>query len=279
MNLSDPAIQQIINLAIEEDVKDGDITTNSIISNNDKREAAFIVKQNGTIAGLEIAKMVIEKFDPDIKWNQLKSDGETCIKGDVVAKVKGSYKALLTAERTALNFLQRMSGIATKTNNFISRLEGLQTKILDTRKTAPGLRILDKYAIKIGGGINHRIGLYDMVLIKDNHIRVAGNITKAVSAVRSNLNKLLKIEVEASSIGEVKEALNTKVDFIMLDNMNVEQMKEAAAICKGKVLTEASGNISINNVREVAETGVDFISIGELTHSVEALDISMKIID
>ena len=279
MNLNDPAILQLVNLAIDEDIKDGDITTNSIISIKEKREASFIVKQNGIIAGLDIARMVIEKFDPLIKWKQYKNDGDSCIKGEVVVKVKGSYKALLTTERTALNFLQRMSGIATKTNKFVSQLEGLHTKILDTRKTVPGHRLLDKYAVKTGGGENHRIGLYDMVLIKDNHIRLAGGITNAVAAVKKNLVKQLKIEIEVSSINEVKEALNTKVDFIMLDNMPVDKMKKAVKLCKGKVMTEASGNISISNVREVAETGVDFISAGELTHSVEALDISMKITD
>jgi nicotinate-nucleotide pyrophosphorylase (carboxylating) len=279
MNLNDPTIQQLINLAIEEDIKDGDITTNSIISSKEKREAAFIVKQNGIIAGLSIAKTVMEKFDPDIKWDQYKNDGDFCCKGDVAAKVKGSYKALLTSERTALNFLQRLSGIATKTNKFVSKLEGLHTKILDTRKTAPGHRLLDKYAVKMGGAENHRMGLYDMVLIKDNHIKLAGSISDAVTTVKKNLVRPLKIEIEASSIEEVKEAVNSKVDFIMLDNMSIDHMKEAVIICKGKVLTEASGNISINNIREVAETGVDFISVGELTHSVEALDISMKIID
>lgn len=279
MNLNDPSLLQLVKLAIDEDIKDGDITTNSIIRIKEKREAAFIVKQNGIIAGLDIARMVIEKFDPVIKWKQYKNDGDLCTKGEVVVKVKGSYKALLTAERTALNFLQRMSGIATKTNKFVSQLEGLHTKILDTRKTVPGHRLLDKYAVKIGGGENHRIGLHDMVLIKDNHIKLAGGITNALVAVKKNLIKQLKIEIEVSSINEVEEAMNAKVDFIMLDNMSFDKMKKAVKLCKGKVMTEASGNISINNVREVAEIGVDFISVGELTHSVEALDISMKIID
>ncbi len=193
--------------------------------------------------------------------------------------VKGKYRALLSSERTALNFLQRMSGIATKTDKFVKQLEGQNTKILDTRKTVPGHRVLDKYAVRIGGGINHRAGLYDMVLIKDNHIKLAGGIKSAVIMVRKNIHNSMKVEVETSTISEVKEALEAGVDIIMFDNMNVDEMKEAAIICKGKVLTEASGNVSIQNVRKIAETGVDYISVGELTHSVEALDISMKIID
>jgi nicotinate-nucleotide pyrophosphorylase (carboxylating) len=277
--LTDPDILKLIDLAIDEDIKNGDITTNSIISLEQKRDAAFIVKQDGIIAGLEIAKMVISKFDSRMIFLNIKNDGESCRKGETAATVKADYKALLGAERTALNFLQRMSGIATKTNKFVKQIEGLPAEILDTRKTAPGHRILDKYAVKMGGGKNHRMGLYDMVMIKDNHIKLAGSISGAVTAVKKNLAKGIKIEVEASSLDEVKDAVDAKVDFIMLDNMSLDEMKKAVKICNGKVLTEASGNISINNVREAAETGVDFISVGELTHSVEALDISMKIID
>ena len=223
--------------------------------------------------------MVVKKFDPDATWTLNKKDGDVCLKGDIVAVVKGKYRALLSSERTALNFLQRMSGIATKTDKFVKQLEGYNTKILDTRKTVPGHRVLDKYAVRIGGGINHRAGLYDMVLIKDNHIKLAGGIKSAVIMVRKNIHNSMKVEVETSTISEVKEALEAGVDIIMFDNMNVDEMKEAAIICKGKVLTEASGNVSIQNVRKIAETGVDYISVGELTHSVEALDISMKIID
>jgi nicotinate-nucleotide pyrophosphorylase (carboxylating) len=279
MELNDPNVLKLIDIAIDEDIKNGDITTNSIISEDETRRAAFIVKQNGIVAGLDIAKFVIRKFDSKMKWNSIKNDGESCIKGEVIAKVEANYKSLLIAERTALNFLQRMSGIATKTNKFKKQLEGLHTKILDTRKTAPGHRLLDKYAVKIGGGENHRIGLFDMVLIKDNHIKLAGSIAMAVSSLKRNLKGTFKIEVETSSLKEVEEALEAGVDIIMLDNMKVEDMKKAVELCKGKVLTEASGNISLKNIREVAETGVDFISVGELTHSVEALDISMKIID
>jgi nicotinate-nucleotide pyrophosphorylase (carboxylating) len=172
-----------------------------------------------------------------------------------------------------------MSGIATKTNFFVKKLEGLQTRILDTRKTVPGHRILDKYAVKMGGGTNHRMGLYDMVMIKDNHIKLAGSITNAISEIKKSLRDSVKIEVETTKLDEVKEALKFKIDFIMLDNMNIDEMREAVKLCMGKVFTEASGNISLDSIRDIAETGVDFISIGELTHSTEALDISMKIID
>jgi nicotinate-nucleotide pyrophosphorylase (carboxylating) len=293
LNLNDPHITRLIDLAIEEDIGKGDITSNAIIRSNETKEAVFIVKQDGIIAGLDVAKMVFIKFDERIEFVKLKKDGDQCIKGEKVASVKGNYKALLNAERTALNFLQRMSGIATKTNMFVKQLEGLsrkddqrtpfggsqKTKILDTRKTVPGHRILDKYAVKMGGGVNHRMGLYDMVMIKDNHIILSGGIKNAVSEIRKKMTEQIKIEVETSSLKEVEEALAANVDIIMLDNMNIEEMKKAVELCKGKVLTEASGNISIKNLRDVAETGVDYISVGELTHSVEALDISMKIID
>ncbi len=279
LELNDPHIIKLIDLAIEEDIGKGDITSNAIVPSDEIKEAVFITKQDGIIAGLDIAKMVMMKFDNKIEWRNFKKDGEQCFKGEKIALVKGNYKALLSAERAALNFLQRMSGIATKASKFVQQLEGLKTKILDTRKTVPGHRILDKYAVKMGGGVNHRMGLFDMVMIKDNHIKLAGGIRNAVSAIKKNIKEKIKIEVETSSLKEVEEAITSGVDIIMLDNMKVEEMWEAVKLCKGKVLTEASGNISINTVREVAETGVDYISIGELTHSVEALDISMKIID
>jgi nicotinate-nucleotide pyrophosphorylase (carboxylating) len=279
MIYNDPNVLRLIDLAIDEDIKGGDITTNAITTTDKRKEAAFIAKQDGIIAGLEIAKMIIQRFDEKIKWTNLKKDGEGCLKSERIALVEGNYKALLSSERTALNFLQRMSGIATKTNKFIKKLEGLQTRILDTRKTVPGHRILDKYAVKMGGGTNHRMGLYDMVMIKDNHIKLAGGITNAISEIKKSLPDSIKIEVETTKLDEVKEALKFKIDFIMLDNMNIDEMREAVKLCRGKVFTEASGNISLDSIRDIAETGVDFISIGELTHSTEALDISMKIID
>jgi nicotinate-nucleotide pyrophosphorylase (carboxylating) len=276
--LEDSNVLKLIELAIDEDIKSGDITTNSIVASNEKKTAAFIAKHEGIIAGSDVAKMVFEKFDKEIKWINLKYDGDSVSKHEKIALVEGNYSALLSGERIALNFLQRMSGIATKTKRFVKELEGLKTKILDTRKTVPGHRILDKYAVKMGGGNNHRMGLFDMVMIKDNHIKLAGGIADAVASIKRNLGSV-KIEVETASLDDVKEALNCNIDFIMLDNMNIEDMRKAVELCKGKVFTEASGNVTLNNIRKIAETGVDFISVGELTHSVEALDISMKIIN
>lgn len=278
MDLNDKKIIRLIDLAIEEDIGKGDITSNAIIASDVIKEAVFIAKQDGIIAGLEVAKLVFTRIDDKILWKNLKQDGEQCIKGEKIALVKGNYKAILGAERLALNFLQRMSGIATKTGIFVKAVEGMNTKILDTRKTVPGHRILDKYSVKTGGGMNHRTGLYDMVMIKDNHIKLAGGITQAVASVKKNISGKLKIEVEATTLKEVEEALAAGVDIIMLDNMRTDEMKRAVKLCKGKALTEASGNISLTNLKEVAETGVDYISSGMLTHSVEALDISMKII-
>lgn len=278
MKLDNSQILHLIQLAISEDLGPGDITTNSILKSNLIGQAVIKVKQDGIIAGLEIAKLVVEKFDAAAKWDFIKSDGDYCYSGDIVAKVEAEKKALLSAERIVLNFLQRISGIATKTNLFVKQLEGLNTKLLDTRKTVPGHRILDKYGIAMGGGTNHRMGLFDMVMIKDNHIKVAGGITNAVDSVKRELNRSIKIEVETSSLEQVIEALNCDIDIIMLDNMDINKMKEAIKICKGKVLTEASGNVTLQNIRMIAETGVDYISVGELTHSVQALDISMKVL-
>jgi len=204
-------------------------------------------------------------------------DGDFLKAGTIAAEIKGSERTLLTGERTALNFMQRLSGIATMAHVYAEKLKGTSAQLLDTRKTVPGLRMLDKYAVRKGGGENHRIGLFDMVLIKDNHIKAARSITKAVSLIRKNYGNKFKIEVETKNIDEVREALETKADIIMLDNMSIEIMKEAVKIIAGKAKTEASGNITIENIAEVASTGVDFISVGALTHSVKALDISMKI--
>ena len=278
MNLNDPNVLKIIQLAIDEDIKSGDVTTSATIVEDKTAEAIIRVKENGIIAGLEVAKIVIGNLEKEVVWKIYKSDGDYCKSGEVVAIVKARSSVLLTAERTVLNFLQRMSGIATKTNRFVRELEGLNTKILDTRKTVPGHRALDKYAVKIGGGENHRMGLYDMVMIKDNHIKVAGGIGKAIELVKKKYTDSYKIEVETSNLEDVKEALKYNIDFIMFDNMSIGEMSEAVRLCKGKVKTEASGNITLSNVRKVAETGVDFISIGELTHSVKAMDIAMKIV-
>ncbi|MEW5842101.1 MAG: carboxylating nicotinate-nucleotide diphosphorylase [Bacteroidota bacterium] len=277
MKLDKKEIDKIISSALTEDVGSGDVTTNLIVSKNEKSRASFYAKENGVIAGLTVAKSVFTKLDKKSVWKSFVKEGDRVNAGTRIAEVTGYYRALLTGERTALNILQRLSGIATQTSEFVRLAEGTKVRVLDTRKTVPGLRTLDKYAVKIGGGGNHRFGLYDMVLIKDNHIKAAGGITSAVERVRKNLKAKIKIEVETSNLDEVCEAVNCNVDIIMLDNMTNDTMKEAVRIINGKIKVEASGNVTVNNFRQIAETGVDYISIGALTHSVKALDINMKI--
>lgn len=272
--------KEIIRRALTEDIQTGDITTQAVIPDSVLSEGKFLVKANGVIAGLNVAGKVFELIDNKIDFRILIPDGEKVKAGDIVAIVEGEASSILTAERTALNFLQRMSGIATLTNNFVEKIKHTKAKILDTRKTVPGLRMFDKEAVKFGGGKNHRIGLFDMFLIKDNHIEIAGSITKAIGACRKfqkNKNSNLKIEVETKNLDEVKEALSCNVDIIMLDNFNTDMMKKAVGLIGGKCLVEASGNITLENVTEVAETGADFISVGALTHSVKALDISLEV--
>ena len=276
----DKSIQKLINNALREDVKNGDITTKATISKSKKAVGKFLVKADGIIAGLEIAKAVFKTVDSKIKFEIKIKDGSKVKYGDVAAIVTGKAQSLLTAERTALNFLQRMSGIATSANVYAEKVKHTKAKVIDTRKTVPGLRILDKMAVKLGGCANHRIGLYDMFLIKDNHIEVAGSISKAVEAcVKYNKKHRtkFKIEVETKNLKEVEEALTTKADTIMLDNFNVDEMKKAVKVINGKCKVEASGGINLDTVKAIAETGVDFISVGALTHSVKALDISLEI--
>ncbi|HEX9250631.1 MAG TPA: carboxylating nicotinate-nucleotide diphosphorylase [Ignavibacteriaceae bacterium] len=271
---------KLINNALREDVKNGDITTKATILKSKKAVGKFLIKANGVIAGLEIAKAVFKQVDPKIKFEINIKDGSIVKYGDVAAIVSGKAQSLLTAERTALNFLQRMSGIATSANLFAEKVNHTKAKIIDTRKTVPGFRTLDKLAVKLGGCANHRIGLYDMFLIKDNHIEVAGSITKAVEAcVKYNKKHLtkFKIEVETKNLKEVEEALATKADVIMLDNFEIEDMREAVKLINGKCKVEASGGVNLKTVKQIAETGVDFISVGALTHSVKALDISLEI--
>lgn len=270
-------IEEIIKSALAEDINTGDITTNLLIPEDKNASAFMMAKETGVIAGMEIAEMVFKYLSADINWKPLVNDGDKVEKGTRIAEIKGSYRAILTGERLALNFLQRMSGIASETAKYVELVKGSGTEILDTRKTVPGLRILDKYAVKAGGGTNHRIGLYDMVMIKDNHIEVAGSITKAVDNIRKELPAGIKIEVETKNLAEVKEALAANADVIMLDNMDNETMSEAVKIVAGKAKTEASGNMSLERIKGVSETGVDYISIGALTHSVKALDIGQYI--
>lgn len=273
----DRLIDQLIDLAIEEDIATGDVTTNSIIPAHSRAVAEMKMKADGVISGLSIARRVYERFEKDIVWHPLVQDGDRVKKGDIILRIEASYRCLLLGERLSLNILQRMSGIATETAKYVHELTGSHTQLLDTRKTAPGLRILDKMAVKDGGATNHRMGLYDMAMIKDNHIKVAGGITNAVQAVRANIPEGIKIEVETTNLDEVREALSVKADIIMLDNMTNDEMAEAVKIIAGQASTEASGNMSIPRLKEVAATGVDFISVGALTHSVTALDISMNI--
>lgn len=273
----DQLIDRLIDLAIEEDIATGDVTTDSIIPANSRAVAEMKMKADGVISGLEVARKVYERFEQDINWEPKVKDGDAVKKGDIILRIEASYRCLLLGERLSLNILQRMSGIATETAKYVKELSGTHTRLLDTRKTAPGLRVLDKMAVKDGGGTNHRMGLYDMAMIKDNHIKVAGNITNAIKAVRANTPAGIQIEVETTNLDEVREALASQAEIIMLDNMSNAEMAEAVKLIGGRAKTEASGNMSIPRLKEVAATGVDFISVGALTHSVTALDISMNI--
>jgi len=273
-------ITKLLDLGIEEDINTGDITTESIIPESMNAVATMTAKQEGVISGLEIVKMVYDRFQDDVVFTPYFKDGDFVKKGDVILKIEATYPTLLRGERLSLNIFQRMSGIATETARYVKELKGTDTQLLDTRKTAPGLRVLDKLAVKHGGGTNHRMGLYDMAMIKDNHIKMAGGIAKAVEQVRSKIADGIKIEVETTNLEEVRQAIEAGADIIMLDNMSNEMMTEAVSTIKaaGKgIKTEASGNMSIPRLLEVAATGVDFISVGALTHTVKAMDISMNI--
>ena len=270
-------IDKLIDLAIEEDINTGDITTESLIPDSLNAVAEMTAKAEGVISGLSLIRRVFEKFEKDIKWTPFVKDGEKVKRGDVILRIEAKYSTLLKGERISLNILQRMSGIATKTADYVNELKGYKTELLDTRKTVPGMRIFDKQAVSDGGAKNHRMGLYDLVMIKDNHIKIAGSITKAVEQIRKNVGQGIKIEVETTNLDEVKEALECNVDIIMPDNMSNDLMKEAVMVVAGRTKTEASGNMTIERLKSVAETGVDYISVGALTHSVTALDISMNI--
>ncbi len=276
--LSNTVIDEIIRMALKEDIGSGDITTLSTVDKDKQIKGNFLAKEEGVICGLIVAKRVFELIDADIELKYMCKEGRRVKKGGVIAEISGPARGILTGERTALNFLQHMSGIATRTSKAVKEAAGTKAVIADTRKTAPGLRLLEKYAVKIGGGVNHRFNLTDGILIKDNHIRSAGGITAAVEKARKSAPHTLKIEVEVSNFAELEEALICKADIIMLDNMTVEDMKKAVEIADGRALMEASGNMGDKNLREVAMTGIDIISIGALTHSVRAMDISLKFI-
>ena len=271
-------IIKIIKEALAEDIGVGDITTQATVNVKKKGRALVIAKDDFIIAGIDVFAQTFRFLDKNIKVKKIINNGCRAKKGDLIAEVSGSLSNILKAERVSLNLFQRMSGIATLTAKYVESVRGAGAKILDTRKTVPNLRILDKMAVRIGGGYNHRTGLYDGVLIKDNHIEAAGGITAAVKAQREHLPRTMKIEVETKNLMEVKEALLCGVDIIMLDNMSVPAMKKAVDFVAGRALIEASGNVSLQNVAAIAAIGVDYISVGELTHSVHAADISLKII-
>jgi nicotinate-nucleotide pyrophosphorylase (carboxylating) len=276
-------IDDLIDLAIREDIGDGDHTTLACIPDHAKGSAHLVVKQDGVIAGIEVAQKIFSKFDPQSLFDLKIKDGEEIKKGDIPFIISGRVQAILQAERLVLNIMQRMSGIATQTQRYASELKGLKTRVLDTRKTNPGMRMLDKYAVKIGGGENHRIGLYDMILIKDNHIDYAGGIVPAIEKTKAYLQrtgKKLKIEVEARSLEDVQLILDAGgVDRILLDNFTPETTRKAVQMINNRCETESSGEITLKNLRSYAECGVDYISVGALTHHIESLDMSLKAID
>ena len=271
LNLND-----LIEKALKEDVGTGDITTLSTIPADKTITGRFIAKETGILCGVDVARAVFAFVDPAIELNFSYKDGDKIEKGEVIATVSGLARSILTGERLALNLLQHMSGVATRTGEAVAKVQGTRARIADTRKTTPGLRVLEKYAVKCGGGSNHRFNLADGVLIKDNHIEAAGGITAAVEMARRNIPHTLKIEVEIETFEQLEGALAAGADIIMLDNMSNEDMKKAVEIVAGRAITEASGNMGEKDLRAVAETGVDLISIGALTHSVKALDISLK---
>jgi nicotinate-nucleotide pyrophosphorylase (carboxylating) len=278
MNTNNAMITQVVPIiqrALKEDIGDGDVTTLCTVPPDALVDGKLVAKEEGVIAGLEVAKLTFSLVDERAQLLSHVTDGDWVKAGDIIAVVSGPGRALLSGERVALNFLQRMSGIATATRRFVAMVKGASVVILDTRKTAPGLRIFDKWAVRLGGGQNHRSGLYDMVLIKENHIAAVGSISETVARVRARDEHRRAIEVEVKNLAELREALELDVDRIMLDNMSLGEMREAVRLADGRVPLEASGNVSLDNVAAVAATGVDYISVGMLTHSVKALDISL----
>lgn len=279
MKSKDELIDDLLTLAFAEDVGDGDHTTLSTIPENEMGKQQLIIKEAGILAGVEVAKKVFEKFDPELKMTVFIHDGAHVKPGDVAFVVEGKVRSLLQTERIMLNIMQRMSGIATTTAKYQACLDGLKAKVLDTRKTTPGMRMLEKEAVKIGGGCNHRIGLFDMILIKDNHVDFAGGIPQAVAAAKkycAESGRDLKIEVEVRNTDEINQALAAGVDRIMLDNFTPERTKEAVKLINGRTEIESSGGITLDTLRAYGECGVDFISVGALTHSVKGLDMSFK---
>jgi nicotinate-nucleotide pyrophosphorylase (carboxylating) len=279
--IMDSKVKHLIRLALSEDIGKGDLTSEALVGNDLSGKAVIVSKQEGILAGLDVAKLVFQLADSKIVFSAVKRDGVRIKKGDEVALILGRVKSILSAERTALNFLQRLSGIATLTAKYVEQIKGTKAKILDTRKTTPGLRILEKYAVKAGGGENHRMGLFDMILIKENHIKAAGGISDAIRKARLKYRKK-RIEVEVRNLNEVREAIQSVPDWIMLDNMKIQEMKKAVRMIRSAgpdIKIEASGGINLRNVRRIALAGVDFISVGALTHSAPALDLSLILLE
>lgn len=271
-------VDNLIKTALLEDINYVDITTDYLIPEDQENEAKFLAKADGVLCGIEVALRVFTLIQPDFQYEVFIHDGEEVKKGDIIAKIKGKTRTILKGERTALNLLQHMSGISSMTNRIVKIVEGTNASIADTRKTLPGMRSLQKYAVTVGGGKNHRFNLSDAAMLKDNHVDAGGGITNAVTKLRTKLGHMAKVELEVRTLDELREALSVDVDVIMLDNMDNDTMREAVKIADGKALLEASGGITEETIRDVAETGVNIISIGALTHSVKAFDISLKII-
>lgn len=277
MKLLQCYVDNIITTALMEDINYIDVAADNLIPEEHKSSAYYVAKDTGIVCGIEVAKRVFDLAGGDVDFKILMKDGTKVNKDDVIATLEGSTLTLLKGERTALNLLQHMSGIATSTNKCVELVAGTKASVTDTRKTLPGLRALQKYSVTVGGGKNHRFNLSDCAMLKDNHIDAYGGITPAVTALREKIGHTVKIEVEVRTLDELKEALDNKVEIIMLDNMSNDEMKQAVEITAGRALLEASGNVTTDNIRSVAETGVDIISLGALTHSVKCFDISMKI--
>ena len=269
-------LDAIIEAALEEDMPQGDVTSESVIPDDSRSQAIILAKENGILAGLDVARRVFEKIDPDVKFEKKKEDGQKFSSGQTLAVLQGTSISLLKGERTALNFLQRMSGIATATGKYVLALKGTQTRVLDTRKTTPGLRNLEKYAVKMGGGQNHRHNLSEMVLIKDNHLKLLGSISEAVRRAKERIIPGMKIEVEPTCLKDVQEAVQSGADMVMLDNMPIGEMREVIQWVKGRIPLEVSGMVTLEKIREIADLGIDYISVGSLTHSYKSVDICME---
>lgn len=271
------SIAHLIDLALQEDIGPGDITTETLIAPNLEGEGVVIAKEPLVVAGLDVAEKVFRRLDPSVRCSSKFQDGDEIAEGETVLSVNGTLRALLTGERTALNFLQRLSGIASTVRTYVRRLEKFRIRLVDTRKTTPGWRRLEKYAVRVGGGSNHRMGLFDGVLIKDNHIAASGGIRQAVARIRGQVSHLVKIEVEVTSLSEAAEAVEAGADVIMLDNMAISDVNRAVRLIDGRALVEVSGRVTHETIEQLAEAGVDIVSVGALTHSSKSVDLSMRI--